>query len=106
MIATSVTNAFRDFIRDKVNLDTTKTLTARTSRDNLIRNINVFSSDDDFFNIYEDKNLKFGYFTIRTKIRELDDIDLMICLSSDGSRTYLEDSDCIQQVYFEIILFE
>ena len=94
-MATTVNSAFSEFMRDKVNLETSKTSTARTSRDNLISNINGFSGDEDFFNIYSDKNLKFGSFARRTKIRELDDIDLMICLSADGSRTYSEDTDCI-----------
>lgn len=94
-MATTVNSAFSEFMRDKVNLETTKTTTARTSRDNLISNINDFSGDEDFFNIYSDKNLKFGSFAQRTKIRELDDIDLMICLSADDSRTYSEDTDCI-----------
>jgi hypothetical protein len=95
MMATTVNDAFSEFMRDKVNLETSKTSTARTSRDNLISNINGFSGDEDFFNIYADKNLKFGSFARRTKIRELDDIDLMMCLSADGSRTYSEDTDCI-----------
>lgn len=94
-MATTVNNAFDEFMRDKVNLESEKTSTARTSRDNLIDNINGFSGGEDFFNVYTDKNLKFGSFARRTKIRELDDIDLMICLSADGSRTYSEDSDCI-----------
>lgn len=95
MMATTVNNAFDEFMRDKVNLELAKTSTARASRDNLISNINGFSRDDNFFNIYEDRNLKFGSFARRTKIRELDDIDLMICLSADGNRTYSEDTDCI-----------
>lgn len=91
----TVNSAFKEFMRDKVNLETSQTSTARKSRDNLITNINAFSGYEDFFNIYSDKNLKFGSFARRTKIRELDDIDLMICLSADGSRTYFEDTDCI-----------
>ena len=94
-MATTVDSAFSEFMRDKVNLEMSKTSTARTSRDNLINNINGFSGDDDFFNIYVDRNLKFGSFARRTKIREIDDIDLMICISADGSRTYSEDIDCI-----------
>ena len=94
-MATTVDDAFRDFMRDKVNLVTSTTSTARTSRDNLIRNIEGFSGEEDFFNIYSDRNLLFGSFGRNTKIRELDDIDLMICISADGSRTYSDDSDCI-----------
>ena len=61
MMATTVNSAFSEFMRDKVNLETSKTSTARTSRDNLISNINGFSGDEDFFNIYSDKNLKYSF---------------------------------------------
>ncbi|MDE7056432.1 MAG: hypothetical protein K2O64_04225, partial [Lactobacillus sp.] len=54
-----------------------------------------FSEEDDFFSIYSNKNLKYGSFARKTKIRELDDIDLMICLSAEGVRTYVEYTDCI-----------
>ncbi|MDO5380216.1 MAG: hypothetical protein Q4E98_05015 [Acidaminococcaceae bacterium] len=94
-MATTVNNAFCEFMQDVVNLDPQKTITARTSRDNLIDNINKFSGNDNFFNVYKERNLKFGSFARRTKIRELDDIDLMLCLSADGSRTYFESADCI-----------
>ncbi len=63
-MATTVDNAFSEFIRDKVNLETSKTSIARTSRDNLISNINSFSGDEDFFKIYTDKNLKFGLYSL------------------------------------------
>ena len=82
-------------MKNIVNLDSDITSKARKSRDNLIDNINSFSDNDDFFSIYQDKNLKFGSFARRTKIRELDDIDLMICLSAEGTRTYTEALDCI-----------
>lgn len=94
-MATTVNNAFEEFIKDKVNLDQNQTTIARKSRDNLIDNINNFSEDIDFFSVYKDKNLKFGSFARRTKIRELDDIDLMICLSAEGTRMYSESTDCI-----------
>ena len=94
-MATTVTNAFEEFMRDSVNLIPEKTSMARRSRDNLINNINGFSEEDDFFSIYSNKNLKYGSFARKTKIRELDDIDLMICLSAEGVRTYVEYTDCI-----------
>ena len=93
-MATTVNNAFSEFMKDIVNLDPNKTSTARSSRDNLIDNINGFSGDDDFFDVYTDRNLKFGSFARRTKIRELDDIDQMICLSAESTRTYTEATDC------------
>lgn len=94
-MASTVNNAFAEFMKNIVNLDPDITSKARKSRDNLIDNINSFSDNDDFFSIYQDKNLKFGSFARRTKIRELDDIDLMICLSAEGTRTYTEALDCI-----------
>lgn len=94
-MATTVNNAFSEFMRDIVNLNPNITSTARSSRDNLISNIENFSGDSDFFNVYNECNLNYGSFARRTKIRELDDIDLMICLSADGNRTYLESINCI-----------
>ena len=86
-MASTVNNAFAEFLKDSIRLEPSETLTARKSRDNLISNINGFSRDDDFFNLYSDYHLKFGSFARRTKIRPLNDIDLMICMSADG-RTY------------------
>lgn len=91
----TVNVAFDEFLRDTVNLDPDKTKTARNSRNNLMNNINDFNSDDDFFNIYSEKNLKFGSFARKTKIRPIDDIDLMMCISADGSRKYTESYSCI-----------
>lgn len=94
-MATTVNGAFSEFMKDAVNLVPDKTSKARTSRDNLIDNINGFSGDEDFFEVYQEKNLKFGSFARRTKIRELDDIDLMLCLSAESTRTYNESTECI-----------
>ncbi|KJZ85231.1 hypothetical protein ClosIBUN13A_CONTIG124g01988 [Clostridium sp. IBUN13A] len=92
ILATTVDQAFIEFLKDKVNLDPNITTKARSSRDNLIENIKGFSGDDDFFTTYNDRILKFGSFAKKTKIRELDDIDMMFCLSADG-RTYTELTD-------------
>ena len=94
-MAKTVNSAFAKFLNETVNLDPSKTSTARKSRDNLINHINNFSGDSDFFSVYSEKNLKFGSFARRTKIRELDDIDLMLCLSAEGTRTYTESTSCI-----------
>lgn len=85
---TTVTAAFNAFQRDTVNLDPTRTKTARTSRDWLVGKINTFS---DFFPLYTDKHIHFGSFARRTKIRPLDDIDIMIALMGQGC-TYSEDA--------------
>lgn len=94
-MATTVNNAFSEFMRDKVNLDSEDTKKARTSRDNLIDNIHTLGDKDHFFNLYTEKDISFGSFARKTKIRPIDDIDIMICLSADGS-TYYEYSDRVE----------
>ena len=91
-MASTVNTAFEEFLKDTVRLDSEQTTTARKSRDNLIDNLNNFSGDSDFFNLVSNCHLKFGSFARRTKIRPLDDIDLMICISGDG-RTYTRSGD-------------
>lgn len=87
-MASTVSMAFEEFMTEYVRLDPTQTTTARSSRDNLISNIDRFSGDDDFFVLADGCHLKFGSFARRTKIRPLDDIDLMIYISAEGLRTY------------------
>jgi hypothetical protein len=94
-VATTVNNAFSEFMKDKVNIDPVDTKKARTSRDNLIDNIHALGDKDNFFNLYTEKDIPFGSFARRTKIRPLDDIDIMICIKADGS-TYYEYTDRIE----------
>lgn len=91
-MASTVNMAFEEFLEKSVRLDSGQADKARTSRDNLISNLTDFSSDKDFFTLFPDFHLKFGSFARRTKIRPLDDIDLMICISAEG-RTYTRDGD-------------
>lgn len=86
-MASTVNIAFSEFLEDEVNLVVSQVDTARKSRDNLIDNINSFSGDSDFFSIYDSHSLFFGSFARHTKLKPLDDIDLMICISAEG-RTY------------------
>lgn len=94
-MASTVNVAFSEFMRDTVNLDSEVTKKARKSRDNLIVNINDLGEDDSFFNLYSEKNISFGSFARKTKIRPLNDIDIMICIKGDGS-TYSEYSDRVE----------
>lgn len=87
-MATTVNNAFAEFMKDTVNIDTTQTKAARASRDNLLANIKSFSGDSDFFSINGSRCLRFGSFERHTKLRPLDDIDLMICIFGSDDRTY------------------
>ena len=82
----TVNGAFSDFLLNKVNLDKDQTTKARSSRDWLLGQIELFQSDDTFPKSYSEKNIHYGSFARRTKIRPLDDIDLMICLHGQGGR--------------------
>lgn len=77
----TVDAAFNTFMRDTVNLDSTKTATARASRNFLKEKI---AGLDVFFPLYSDKDINFGSFARRTKIRPLDDIDMIFTLSAHG----------------------
>lgn len=92
-MAKTVDSAFIEFNRDFVNLDTEKTKKARNSRDWLYTQLNSFPDNDDSFPLkYEERHIKFGSFSRNTKIRELDDIDVIYCLHANNahySKSYL-----------------
>lgn len=90
-MALTVDSAFSSFLKDTVNLDSEDTKRARSSRNWLVeKNIHCFPDRiDDFPRLYSEKDIYFGSFARRTKIRPLDDIDIMIGLSADGT-TYGE----------------
>ncbi|CAI2418187.1 Uncharacterised protein [Serratia proteamaculans] len=94
-MALVVATAFNEFQRNIVNLDHTQTDRARTSRDWLLGRMNSFTSNDNYFPIiYPDIHTGFGSFSRRTKIRPLDDIDLMFGLDGDDC-IYTESADKI-----------
>lgn len=90
-MATTVGNAFAEFLRDKINLEKDIVAEARKSRDNLLDNISEFDSQDNFFDLCQEYNVHFGSFARKTKCRDLDDIDLMIGISADGAKYYSDD---------------
>jgi len=112
-VATTVISAFNEFLRDIVNLDSDETKTARNSRNWLIeQQIHKFPEKDDLFpNLYKEKDFYFGSFARRTKIRKLDDIDIMIALSAEGGHynesqhhveiTVANDADKLKKLCFE-----
>lgn len=88
--ASTVDAAFGKFLRDSVNLAPDDSRGARRSRDWLRGKLNGFDgTHDDFPFAYKDKHIDFGSFARRTKIRPLDDVDLIHCLKSEGA-TYLD----------------
>lgn len=89
-MATNVIAAFNEFLRDKVNLDSGETDLAKRSRDWLMNRIHEFPAKENSFpRLYEENDIFFGSFERKTKKRPLDDIDIMVCMSAQGS-TYTE----------------
>ena len=85
----TVNNAFNWFLTEKVNMAKTRTEKARNSRDAIIEKINGLTS---FLPLDKSKHLHFGSFARRTKIRPIDDIDIMICLNITGNIQYVGNS--------------
>jgi len=91
-MATSVNSAFTKFNAEIVNLDNERTKTARSSRDWLIKQLEGLPAKiDKFPKLYDNMHIKYGSFARNTKIRPLDDIDLMLTFSAEGT-TYLTNS--------------
>ncbi len=77
-MAKTVGAAFAKFCSDFVDLEETQVTRARASRDAMIERINGLSN---FFPLYSQQHMQFGSFARKTKIRPIDDIDLIICMS-------------------------
>lgn len=83
---TTVNGAFDEFMRKTVRLDPDRTEVAKTSKNNLVEEIEKFPDDGEFFLMFPDfASIDYGSFSRKTKIRELDDIDLMIVLHAEGN---------------------
>lgn len=96
-MAYSVSSAFTRFISDYVNLDPEDTNTARSSRDWLVDKwlLNFPKKDEGFPLLHPDSKMWFGSFARNTKIRELDDIDMMVVLHAEGSTYDVQDDTYI-----------
>ena len=77
-MARTVNEAFAFFMRDFVNLAPERNQKAKDSRDAMFDRINDLN---DFFILYRAKHLQFGSFARKTKIRPIDHIDLIVCIS-------------------------
>lgn len=84
-MASTVNNAFDEFMADSINLDSDDTIIAKKSRQYLVDQILTFpEKDKDFPQIYVENNIFFGSFARSTKKKPLDDIDILICLTASG----------------------
>ena len=82
----TVQSSFEEFVRDSVDLDPEDVESARDSRDWLLKQIHLFpESETTFPMLWQEFDVHFGSFARKTKIRPLDDIDLMIGLHAQGA---------------------
>src|SRR4051812_12037693 len=81
-MATSVSAAFTEFRRERVDIDRPTTETARNSRGYLVEQLTMLSQWMDDLPQLPGDYLSFGSFARSTKIRPLDDIDLMVFMAS------------------------
>jgi hypothetical protein len=85
-MATTVSNAFDTFMKDTVRLDNDRNKVAKRSKNNLIAEIEKFPNDGKFLDFYPKyTSIDYGSFSRKTKIRPLDDIDIMIVLHAKGN---------------------
>jgi len=80
----TVNTCFEYFNKNVVNLESDQVSTARTSRDTLIESMHSLSDRGLLPVSYVEKDIAYGSFARKTKIRPLDDIDLMICYNGCG----------------------
>lgn len=85
-MAITVNNAFDTFMKDSVRLDSGRNNIAKSSKNNLIIEIEKFPNDGKFLDFYpEYTKIDYGSFSRKTKIRPLDDIDLLVVLHAKGN---------------------
>ncbi len=85
----TVIAAFNELVKEKINLDSDDTKKARKSRDWLLWKVAWL---EDLPSLYNERHMNFGSFARNTKIRPLDDIDMLICLKANWA-TYFENDD-------------
>lgn len=82
-MAKTVQSAFSEFNDNIVNLSSDDVAKARRSRDFLLTSLHNFDTKITNFPLtYSNKSIKFGSFARKTKIVEVDDIDLMLCFKA------------------------
>lgn len=83
--------AMKKFINENINVETEKIRAARASRDWLKGQVENFNQKDSAFpKLYGEKHIDFGSFARKTKIKKLDDVDMMFCISAEGT-TYSDE---------------
>ncbi|SDF60940.1 nucleotidyltransferase family protein [Chitinophaga filiformis] len=85
-MAKTVGTAFSLFLTNFVRIDKDRNDVAKASKGNLLAEIERFPDDGRFFKLYPGMSfIDYGSYSRKTKIRELDDIDLMIVMNAEGN---------------------
>lgn len=98
-MAYSIISAFKRLMKDFVNIEPEENKNGKRSRNWLVDSqiTNFPERDEDFPLLQQNPKIWFGSFARKTKIRELDDIDMMILMHAQGS-SYFELGDVIRIV--------
>jgi hypothetical protein len=89
----TVWGAFKAFRDNTVDLDSDQTKRARASRDYLFEQLKQLAQGDSGFPMLSSTYLTFGSFARRTKIRPLDDVDIMITFNGHDTVMKCSPSD-------------
>lgn len=80
-MARTIQSALKQMIEENVNMPSERVKKARDSRDWLLERIESFETSTQHLYFCKNFNLHFGSFSRRTKVRPIDDIDIMIGLN-------------------------
>ncbi|MEN5232528.1 hypothetical protein [Sphingobacterium faecium] len=83
-MAKTVDIAFSAFLENKVRISKYRSDMAKISKDNLIKEIAKFPLDGVFPSLHKELRIDYGSFARKTKIRPLDDIDMMVIIHANG----------------------
>ena len=89
-MARTIQSALKQMIEENVNMPSERVQKARASRDWLLERIENFEKNTQYLYFCKNFNLHFGSFSRRTKVRPIDDIDIMIGLN--GHLLYWNDN--------------
>ena len=89
----TVNSSFSGFLSHVINTDPERTALARSSRQNLIDNIAALSDKYELPLLYKEKHINYGSFERKTKICEVDDVDMMLCISGCGGTYTMHNKD-------------
>lgn len=85
-MATTVMQAFNEFLNEIVNVDSDVSKTARSSRDWLLGQISKFKEKEDTFpKLYSGIDIHFGSFARKTKIDTFGQV-CQLCVIDEGKR--------------------